>query len=160
MSPRLAALGLALTLMAGTGAAFAEDRAPTAEERTRIEGALRSQGFNDWGRIELDDGIWKIDDARGGQSDRRRDIHLTPDDLRLIDTSIPDRDATPEERGRIEQALRAQGFTAFGDIELDDGVWEVDNARHSDGNLYDLKLERESLRILHREQDNDGRRRG
>ncbi len=160
MSLRFASLGFAFALMAGTGAALAEERAPTAEERGRIESVLRSQGFDDWGRIELDDGIWKVDDARTGQGSRRRDVRLTADDLRVIDTSIPDRHATPEERGRIEQALRGHSFTSLGDIELDDGVWEVDRASHTDGHLYDLTLERETLRILHRERDHDGRRRG
>jgi len=45
--------------------AFADDRAPTAEERTKIEAALKSAGFQSWGEIELDDDrAWDVDDAR------------------------------------------------------------------------------------------------
>ena len=41
------------------------DRAPTPQERSRIETVLRNEGFTDWGKIELDDedDVWAIDDA-------------------------------------------------------------------------------------------------
>ena len=45
--------------------ALADDRAPTAEERTKIEAALKAEGFQSWGDIELDDDrAWDVDDAR------------------------------------------------------------------------------------------------
>lgn len=45
--------------------AFAADRAPTAEERANIEAALKAEGFQSWGDIELDDDrAWDVDDAR------------------------------------------------------------------------------------------------
>ena len=50
--------------LAAAGPAFADDRAPTAEERTRIEAALRADGYTSWGSIELDDDrVWEVDDA-------------------------------------------------------------------------------------------------
>ncbi|HWL81427.1 MAG TPA: PepSY domain-containing protein [Roseomonas sp.] len=149
MMPRLAASALALALLA-TAPALA--RAPTADERARVESALRAQGFVGWGEIEMDDGLWEVDNASRGNNDAR-DIRLTPDDLTVIDASEGDRVATGEEQAAIDQALRGQGFTGFKSVRLDDGVWEVDDARGADGTLYDLTLERHSLRILHREKD-------
>ena len=65
-----------------------------------------------------------------------------------------DRDPTPEERTKIEAALKAEGFASWGDIELDDNrVWEVDDARHSDGKEYDLDLDPQSLAIIKRDDD-------
>lgn len=42
-----------------------------------------------------------------------------------------DRPPNPEERARIEQALRAAGYVSWDDIELDDNLWEVDDARRA-----------------------------
>ncbi|MDP3895522.1 MAG: PepSY domain-containing protein [Mesorhizobium sp.] len=72
--------------------------------------------------------------------------------------SIPaladDRAPTADERARIEAVLKAEGFTGWGEIELDDDrVWEVDDARHSDGKKYDLELDRTTLAITDRDED-------
>jgi hypothetical protein len=67
--------------------------------------------------------------------------------------AFADRAPTPEERSRIEAFLRTEGFTRWGEIELDDGVWEVDDAYASDGRKYDLKLHRDTLAIIKREAD-------
>lgn len=65
-----------------------------------------------------------------------------------------DRAPTPEERGRIEAVLAQEGFTSWGEIELDDGkVWEVDDAIHSDGREYDLELDINTLEITDRDPD-------
>jgi len=65
-----------------------------------------------------------------------------------------DRAPTPDERARIEAALKAEGFTSWGEIELDDGkVWEVDDAIHSDGREYDLELDLTTLTITDRDPD-------
>ena len=61
-----------------------------------------------------------------------------------------DRAPTDEERAQIEQMLRGEGFTRWDDIELDDGVWEVDDAVGSDGREYDLKLNQQ-FRITQRD---------
>lgn len=61
---RAAALA-ALLLLAPTAAAIADDRPPTAEERAQIEEVLRAEGFTTWDEIELDDGVWEVDDAIG-----------------------------------------------------------------------------------------------
>jgi hypothetical protein len=56
-------LAAALVTLAAAPA-FAEDRPPTADERVRVEAALRADGYTAWGEIQLDDGrAWKVDDA-------------------------------------------------------------------------------------------------
>ncbi len=62
-------------------AAFADDRAPTAEERTRIEAALKAAGYSSWEEIELDtnDG-WEIDDALHSDG-QKYDLVLDPTSL-------------------------------------------------------------------------------
>lgn len=66
-----------------------------------------------------------------------------------------DEDPTPEERTRIEAALRDLGFVSWEEIERedDDRVWEVDDARLPDGTEYDLKLAADDLRVIERERD-------
>lgn len=73
--------------------------------------------------------------------------------------ALADRAPTAEERNAIEAALRAEGFTAWEEIEFDDDdhdaddrLWEVDDARGADGVEYDLKLDRD-YRIIRRERD-------
>lgn len=63
-----------------------------------------------------------------------------------------DRDPTPEERTQIEQTLRTDGFTSWEEIELDDGVWEVDDAVAADGQKFDVKLDA-AFAIIERDPD-------
>lgn len=67
--------------------------------------------------------------------------------------SQDDRPPTAQERAAIERVLRAEGFVSWDEIELDDGVWEVEDARTSDGREYDLKLRPQSLEIIKRDAD-------
>jgi Peptidase propeptide and YPEB domain len=53
--------------------------------------------------------------------------------------ALADRPPTAEERSRIEDMLRREGFTNWGIIEFDDGLWDVDDALAPDGRTYDLK---------------------
>jgi hypothetical protein len=77
-----------LVLVAGVlsfGQALA-DRAPTPEERSQIETALRNEGFRDWGTIALDDdddALWEIDDAHDSDGNRY-DLRLHPDTLKIM----------------------------------------------------------------------------
>lgn len=64
-----------------------------------------------------------------------------------------DRPPTAAERTAIEKSLRDNGFTSWEDIELDDGRWEVDNARTVDNVKYDLKLDPKTLQIVKRDRD-------
>ena len=70
-----------------------------------------------------------------------------------VTSALADRAPTAEERTRIENALRGLGFTRWEEIELDDGVWEVDDAIGSDGQEYDLKLHPETLAVIKQERD-------
>jgi hypothetical protein len=51
-----------------------------------------------------------------------------------------DRPVTAEERVQLVAALQAQGCTG-GKMEFDDGKFEVDNAKCSDGRTYDLDFD-------------------
>jgi uncharacterized membrane protein YkoI len=70
-----------------------------------------------------------------------------------VGSSLADRSPTPEERAKIESTLRSQGFVRWGEIELDDGAWEVDDAHAADGRKYELKLDPSTLQIIKRERD-------
>lgn len=67
-------------------------------------------------------------------------------------TALAGRPPTPEERARIEAALRNLGYVAWEEIEFEDGVWEVDDARMADGTEYDLKLRPETFEVIERER--------
>jgi uncharacterized membrane protein YkoI len=73
----------------------------------------------------------------------------------LASPALADRAPTPEERAAIEAKLRAEGFTRWESIELEDdeSVWEVDDAVAADGREYDLDLEPGTLEILKRDPD-------
>ena len=74
----------------------------------------------------------------------------------IASPALADREPTAEERARIEAALKAEGFTRWESIELeDDGmpVWEVDDAVAADGKEYDLDLDPTSLAIIKRDAD-------
>ena len=55
--------------------------------------------------------------------------------------SSDDRAPTPEETTLIDEALRAEGFTSWEEVEMDDGVWEIDDAVGADGQRHDLTLD-------------------
>jgi hypothetical protein len=130
----------------------AQARQPDQAETARITEALRAQGYQQWRKIDLDEGVWEVDDAVDAQS-HRHDLRVTPETYRVFLESTADRDATPEEVIRIDQALRAAGFQSHGRIRLDDGLWDVDNAVMADGGRFDLTLEPDSFRILHRDRE-------
>jgi len=67
--------------------------------------------------------------------------------------ALADRAPTAEERTRIEAAVRAAGFTKWEEIELDDGVWEVDDAIDASGKEWDLKLDPKTMEIVKRVED-------
>lgn len=64
-----------------------------------------------------------------------------------------DRAPSDDELAAITAALEAAGYSSWEEIELDDGVWEVDDAVHADGNKYDLKLAVDSLEVTEQELD-------
>jgi len=40
----------------------------------------------------------------------------------------------------VVDTLRANGFVSWREIERDDGKWEVEDARHRNGRVYDLDI--------------------
>jgi hypothetical protein len=83
MKPRTFAL--TLVLAAAMAVPALADRDPTAEERSRIEAYLRSEGFRDWGPIELDDEAWEVEGAMPEDSDEGYDLKLDPTTLEIIE---------------------------------------------------------------------------
>ncbi|MFC7552854.1 PepSY domain-containing protein [Pseudoroseomonas wenyumeiae] len=155
MKNRIAAAGLALALLAAPAlapAAHAADRRPNEAETSRITEVLRAQGYRDWRGIELDDGIWEVDDAVASDGSRR-DVRVTPDDYTIIARGTENRLANIEEAARIGDALKREGFERYETAKLDDGLWKIDNAVRADGSRYDLTLVPETLRILHRDRE-------
>jgi hypothetical protein len=71
----------------------------------------------------------------------------------LASAHADDRPVTPEERRQIEDTLRREGFTRWGDVEFDDGRFEVDDAVGADGRKYELKLSSVDFSILSRKLD-------
>jgi hypothetical protein len=94
-------------------------------------------------------------------TDRRQDVRagfgaLACAAIIATTTALPahaDDEAGPEDRARIAEALRAEGYQSFEEVELDDGVWEVDDAIGSDGREYDLKLDPDTLEIIEIDDD-------
>ncbi|MGE3746123.1 MAG: PepSY domain-containing protein [Sphingomonadaceae bacterium] len=70
----------------------------------------------------------------------------------LASPALADRGPSKEEAQAIAAKLTAEGFKSWEDIELDDNMWEVDNARSIDGNKYDLKLNT-SYEIVKKDRD-------
>ena len=66
---------VASVLLASVSSGMAQDRAPTSQERVQIEQVLRAEGFTRWDEIELDNGIWEVDDAIGPDK-REYDLKL------------------------------------------------------------------------------------
>ncbi len=81
MKQLVAAASVAIAVLFATPA-FA-DRPPTADELTKIEAQLRSLGFKSWGKIELDDKKWEIDDAID-QTGQKFDVDLDPTSLAVL----------------------------------------------------------------------------
>lgn len=73
--------------------------------------------------------------------------------IAAFEPALADRAPTPEERARVEAALRSQGFQRWEEIEFDRGQWEVDDAVGPDGRAYELKLDPNTMTILEREPD-------
>lgn len=62
--------------------------------------------------------------------------------------AFADRKPTAAELDAIERVLRAEGYTSWEEIEFDDGLWEVDDARRADGTEVELKLAPETYAIV------------
>lgn len=64
-----------------------------------------------------------------------------------------DRPPTPEERRQIEQILHSEGFTRWGEIEYENGRFQVAEAVARDGQTYGLKLSQVDFSIVSRDPE-------
>jgi hypothetical protein len=89
--PIMTRISLAAAILASTslfaGFAFADGRPPTPEETTSISEALTKAGFTKWGKIELDDGKWEVDDAIGADG-KKYDVDLSIAGFAIIKKKI------------------------------------------------------------------------
>ncbi len=88
MNKSLAAVMLSLSAIIATPALADDDRPPTAEERTKIEAALKAEGFTAWKEIEFDDNRWEIDDASHADG-KVYDVYLRKD-MSLVFKTLDD----------------------------------------------------------------------
>lgn len=65
--------------------------------------------------------------------------------------AVADRAVTPEERASLVAAMAAEGCSG-GEMEFDDGKFEVDDARCDDGKEYDLDFDT-SFKLIKKELD-------
>ena len=65
--------------------------------------------------------------------------------------ALADRRPNTQERASLADVLHANGYVSWKEIEWDDGRWEVDDARHKSGKVYDLDIR--DGRIVHRERE-------
>src|SRR5215831_21400527 len=57
-----------------------------------------------------------------------------------VGAALADRPVTQEESDRLQAALKEQGCSG-GKMEVDDGTFEIDDARCADGKTYDLEFD-------------------
>lgn len=65
--------------------------------------------------------------------------------------SADDRKPEGAELAAITEALQAQGYTSWDEIEWSHGHWDVDDAEYSDGKDYDLLLDPNTLQVVNKE---------
>ncbi|MDP4002437.1 PepSY domain-containing protein [Methylobacterium sp. NEAU K] len=59
----------------------------------------------------------------------------------------------PDQQAKVEAMLRQEGFTKWKEIELDDGMIEVDDAVDASGKQFDLKLDPKTLAVVKRKAE-------
>ena len=58
-----------------------------------------------------------------------------------------------DQQAKVEELLKKEGFTKWKEIELDDGVIEVDDAIDANGKKSDLKLDPKTFEIIKRKAE-------
>lgn len=85
MSLKLPAAMFFCAAIFGASPAFA-DRAPNPQELASIEKTLRAAGYISWDEIELDDGVWEVDDARRAGNAQDCDVDISPKTYEIVKT--------------------------------------------------------------------------
>lgn len=73
--------------------------------------------------------------------------------LALAAPAFADQKLPPDQQSKVEDVLKKQGFTTWKEIELDDGMIEVDDAIDANGKKSDLKLDPKTLEIVKRKAE-------
>ncbi|KNY23026.1 PepSY domain-containing protein [Methylobacterium sp. ARG-1] len=71
----------------------------------------------------------------------------------LTGTARADEKLPPDQQAKVEAMLRQEGFTKWKEIELDDGMIEVDDAIDANGKQFDLKLDPKTLAVVKRKAE-------
>ena len=73
--------------------------------------------------------------------------------LALAAPALADQRLPADQQAKVEDVLKKEGFTAWKEIELDDGVIEVDDAIDANGKKSDLKLDPKTRAIIKRKAE-------
>ncbi|SFS93570.1 PepSY domain-containing protein [Methylobacterium sp. yr668] len=68
-------------------------------------------------------------------------------------TARADEKLPADQQAKVEAMLKQEGFTKWKEIELDDGMIEVDDAIDASGKQFDLKLDPKTLAIVKRKAE-------
>jgi hypothetical protein len=71
----------------------------------------------------------------------------------LAGPALADEKLPPDQQTKVEDILKKEGFTKWDEIELDDGMIEVDDAIDANGKQFDLKLDPKTLEIVKRKAE-------
>ncbi len=71
----------------------------------------------------------------------------------LSGAALADQKLPADQQAKVEAMLKQEGFTQWKEIELDDGMIEVDDAVDASGKQFDLKLDPKTLAIVKRKAE-------
>ena len=71
----------------------------------------------------------------------------------LTGAAQADEKLPPDQQAKVEAMLKQEGFTKWKEIELDDGMIEVDDAVDGSGKQFDLKLDPKTMAIVKRKAE-------
>lgn len=114
--------------------------------QTDAEAKLTEAGFQEFRDVEMDDGFWEADARRADGT--WVDVRVHP-----VSGKVYAEGTTPKlDAQAISKKLKAAGYTNVRDIDLDDGVWEVD-ARNKAGVKVDLAVDPDDGSVLSERED-------
>ncbi|GJE28607.1 PepSY domain-containing protein [Methylobacterium organophilum] len=67
--------------------------------------------------------------------------------------ALADQKLPPDQQAKVEALLKQEGFTKWDEVELDDGMIEVDDAIDSSGKKVDLKIDPNTMAIVKRKAE-------
>jgi hypothetical protein len=122
------------------GSALADDRALNADERTKLAAAAAAEGCSG-GEMEFDNRRYEVDEAQCGEG-RRYDLGFDASFKLVSKSALADDDAlNADKRTKLTAAVATEGCSG-GEMEFDNGRYEVDEVQCGDGRRYDLDFDR------------------